>query len=113
MRQNKDNMIKEEVCETAKMVFSTEKPKKEEKIQRESHKYILSIDNLRIVAYSLPKDHEDYTEDTFNVLNFYVRGDLTPYANSVLLELKEMVLPTTKEFRYGYYEAEPVYTKKK
>ena len=72
-------------------------------------KFHITVDNLRLVGYWLPKSDERYTEDTYEIKTWYRHsaGD-TPYVKEIL---KSISLDPVIELRYTYYRADRITNK--
>lgn len=71
-------------------------------------KLLYSSGAVRAIVYPLPEDHQDYTEDTFEVVTNWIAPNipLTEENKRVLESLKNSKII---EFKYGTYKVEPVY----
>lgn len=98
--------------ETPSITYSNNKPPASapgEIVVVKLDKYFVSIDNLRIVCYSLPDNHPRYSEDTFSIESWYPTGELSVYAKEVLAELS---LDPIVELRFGAYNKHLIHSKR-
>lgn len=81
---------------------------------KKEDKYLVSIDNLRLVCYALPKfnakgkTNPDFTEDSFEVTNWYTTGLLGAYSQMVLGQIQ--VNPVV-ELKFGSYKKDLIHTR--
>ena len=106
---NKENLVKENISEKEGMITSNSPNVKPRGDFKSTPKFHITVDNLRLVGYWLPKSDERFTEDTFEIKNWYRHsaGD-TPYAKEII---KSISLDPVIELRYTYYRADRITNK--
>lgn len=106
---NTDKLVKENVSETENLITSTPPSQKPRGEFKNTPKFHITVDNLRLIGYWLPKTDERYTEDTFEIKNWYrhAPGD-SAYVKEIL---KHISLDPVIELRYTYYKADRITNK--
>ncbi len=99
------------------ITFSSSPEDTEKKRPPVLKKYVIALDNLRLVGYALPEDDPEYSEDTFDIVNSYLHKDgdfLSSYAEDVreTTRYASAEKPFRIELRYSHYRTEQVVQKK-
>lgn len=72
-------------------------------------KFFISVDNLRLIGYSLPTRSPEYSQDTFDIESHYTTGTLSPYALQVLGQIQ---IDSVVELKFGSYKKDQIHTKR-
>lgn len=108
---NTDNMQRVEMIGEAKITESNP-PREKFKNDPKRPRFYISIENFRAIAYKLPEDHEEYSPDSFEVLEYYLR-DSNPPSKEVRRVMEDLKKGPIVEFRYKTYTERPVWDKAK
>lgn len=108
---NTENMQRVDMIGETKITESNP-PREKFKLDPKRPRFYISIENFRAVAYKLPEDHSDYSPDSFEILECYLRND-TPPSKEVKRLLEDFKKNPIVEFRYKTYTERPVWDKVK
>ena len=80
-------------------------------------KFIISVDNVRLIGFRLLEDDPEYTEDSFEIVHAYLKDSFfSREAMRVWNELKSLLTKEVRtvkvELRFGTYEVEKLSAKK-
>lgn len=104
---NTENMQRVDMIGEAKITESNP-PKEKFRTDPKRPRFYISVENFRAIAFKLPEDHEDYSPDTFEVIESYLR-DSVPPSKEVKRLIDDIKKSPIVEFRYGTYTEKPVW----